>query len=42
MGAAGTTRQDFVYPFAQIEALADLGNTNSPLQLYCPIFTEKR
>ena len=29
MGAPGTTRQDFVFPFVQIEAIADLGNTNS-------------
>ena len=39
MGAAGEQAQDFVYPFAQIEAIADMGNTNVPVQLYCPILT---
>ena len=36
-GAAGT--QEFVYPCAQLEAIADLGGTNVPVQLYCPILT---
>lgn len=41
MGAPGDERQDFVYPFAQLEAVADLGSTNSSLQLYCPILSDK-
>jgi len=41
MGAAGEEAQDFVYPFAQIEAVADLGYTNADVQLYCPILSAK-
>jgi hypothetical protein len=39
MGCGGNVKQAFVYPFAQLEAIADLGYTNSPLQLYCPILS---
>ncbi|MGA9450974.1 MAG: hypothetical protein WBW41_06480 [Verrucomicrobiia bacterium] len=38
-GANGEETQDFVYPFAQIEAVADLGYTNVAVQLYCPILS---
>jgi hypothetical protein len=39
MGASGDETQDFVYPFAQLEAVADLGGTNVNIQLYCPILS---
>lgn len=39
MGAAGEETQDFVYPFAQLEAIASLGDTNENIQLYCPILS---
>ena len=42
MGKRGEETQDFVYPFAQLEAIADLGTTNSPVQLYCPILSQTR
>ena len=37
--AGGQEQQNFVYPFAQLEAVAELGTTNSPVQLYCPIIS---
>jgi hypothetical protein len=41
MGASWMDRQDFVYPFAQLEAVVeDLSGKQSPLQLYCPITSE--
>jgi hypothetical protein len=40
MGEIGMERLDFVYPFAQLEATADLGATNSPVQIYCPIIPD--
>lgn len=39
MGAAGDKPQDLVYPFAKLEAVVDLGNTNENVQLYCPILS---
>lgn len=39
MGEPPNEHQTLVYPFAQIEAIADIGSTNSPIQLYCPIVT---
>jgi hypothetical protein len=39
MGANGEETQDFVCPFAQLEAIADLGYTNEEIQLYCPILS---
>jgi hypothetical protein len=40
MGARGEETQDFTYPFAQLEAVADVGTTNTAVQLYCPILSE--
>ncbi|HEY1718435.1 MAG TPA: hypothetical protein VGH42_09115 [Verrucomicrobiae bacterium] len=34
--------QDFVYPFAQLEMTADLGNTNFNFQLRCPILSTNK
>jgi len=42
MGADGDETQDFVCPFAQVEAIADLGYTNVDIQLYCPILSTNR
>jgi hypothetical protein len=39
MGASGEETQNLVFPFAQLEATADLGYTNVPIQLYCPILS---
>jgi hypothetical protein len=39
MSADGEETQDFVYPFAQVEAVADFGYTNAEIQLYCPILS---
>ncbi len=39
MGAAGNVSQDFVYPFAQLEAVARISGTNVNVQLYCPILS---
>jgi len=39
MGALGDEPQDFTCPFAQLETVADLGNTNVTVQLYCPILS---
>jgi hypothetical protein len=41
MGASGEQSQDLVYPFAKIEAVADVGNTNIEIELYCPILSTK-
>jgi hypothetical protein len=38
-GVNGEETQDFVYPFAQVEAVADLGKTNVDIQIYCPILS---
>lgn len=40
MSAPGREVQDFVYPFAQVEALAEIGGTNQAIQLYCPILKD--
>ena len=39
MGADGKEAQDLVYPFAQVEAVADLGTSSTNIQLYCPILS---
>ena len=39
LGASGNVSQDFVYPFAQLEAVAKIGGTNANVQLYCPILS---
>jgi hypothetical protein len=39
MGALGETRQDFTYPFAKLDTIADTGQTNVGVQLYCPILS---
>jgi hypothetical protein len=41
MGALGETRQDFTYPFASLGTIAETGETNISVQLYCPILSEK-
>jgi hypothetical protein len=40
--ASGSERQNFVSPFAKIKALAQVGETNAPVILYCPIITDER
>jgi hypothetical protein len=42
MGALGDEPQDFTYPFASLNAVADLGQTNVNVQLYCPIIDEAK
>ena len=37
----GLTPQDFTYPFADLSVLADTGQTNIAIDLYCPILTDK-
>ena len=39
MGASGDVSQEFVYPFAQVNGMADLGYTNVDIQLYCPVLS---
>jgi len=39
MGANGDETQDLVYPFAQVEAVANLGTNSLDIQLYCPILS---
>lgn len=39
MGELGGERQDFTYPFASLNAIADMGRTNVNVQLYCPILS---
>jgi hypothetical protein len=41
MGELGLFPQDFTYPFADLTVLADTGQTNIAIQLYCPILTDK-
>ena len=41
MGELGDKRQDFTYPFASLDAIADTGKTNIAIDLYCPILTDK-
>jgi hypothetical protein len=40
MGESAQTKQDFIFPFAQLEAVADLGTNSVPLQLYCSILAK--
>jgi len=40
-GKNGEELQDFTYPFASLDAIADTGTTNIAIQLYCPILTEE-
>ena len=40
MGASGETRQDFTYPFADLRTIAETGETNIGVQLYCPILSK--
>jgi len=42
MGANGNEIQNFIYPFAKIEAIADVGNTNQEIELYCPILSTNK
>jgi hypothetical protein len=39
MGASENESQDFVYPFAKLEATAETGYTNIDIELYCPILS---
>jgi len=39
-GELGEKPQDFTYPFASLDAIADTGPTNIAIQLYCPILTK--
>lgn len=39
MGELGGERQDFTYPFASLNAVADLGQTNVNVQIYCSILS---
>lgn len=41
MGVNGDDTQDLVYPFAQVEAIANLGTNNVDIQIYCPILSGK-
>jgi hypothetical protein len=42
MGAKGDEKQDFVYPFAQVNVRANLGSTNADIQLFCPILSTNK
>jgi len=37
MGAPTEQSQDVVYPFAQLEAIANMGTNSVQIQLYCPV-----
>jgi len=39
LGAEGEEKQDVVYPFAELDAIADLGTNTSDVQFYCPILS---
>ena len=39
MGALGGEPQDFTYPFANLSAVAEMGQTNANVQIYCPILS---
>jgi hypothetical protein len=39
MGAEDEEKQDVVYPFAQVDAVADLGTNTLDVQFYCPILS---
>jgi hypothetical protein len=39
LGAEGQEKQDIVYPFAQLDAVADLGTNTADVQFYCPILS---
>ncbi|HTS17699.1 MAG TPA: hypothetical protein VMP11_09010 [Verrucomicrobiae bacterium] len=41
MGELGEKPQEFTHPFANLGTLADTGQTNISVQLYCPILTDK-
>ncbi len=41
MGAGRDEAQNFVYPFAQVEAIANFGKTSVDIQIDCPILSEK-
>ncbi len=38
-GTSAVEPQSFVYPFAQVNATANMGYTNEDIQLYCPILS---
>jgi|SRR5665213_58359 len=40
MGAPAKETQNVVYPFAQLEAVADMGTNSVDIQLYCPVMTK--
>lgn len=40
-GTSAVEPQSFVYPFAQVNATANLGYTNEDIQLYCPILDKQ-
>ena len=41
-GTGADEHQTIVYPFAQVNATANLGYTNEDIQLYCPILSTNR
>jgi hypothetical protein len=41
LGEMGEELQDLTYPFASLSTLADTGQTNISLMLYCPILSDK-
>jgi hypothetical protein len=42
MGADADEKQTFVFPFAQVGAHVNLGNTNADIELFCPILSTNK